>query len=144
LPWSWARERLETAPTYWVTTVSPEGFPHSRPVWGVWRQDGFWFSTQNRSIDHIAKNPRASLNIQDDNDIIVVEGHCDRIVGVDGISVMVDGYAAKYSWETTAEEEFIVRPDAVATVYRLAPDKIFGWPFDNWESITRWSFPPSA
>jgi Pyridoxamine 5'-phosphate oxidase len=45
LPWSWAEQRLVAARHYWIATTRPDGRPHSRPVWGAWLPDGFWFST---------------------------------------------------------------------------------------------------
>jgi hypothetical protein len=32
LPWAWAEERLGRARNYWVTTLWPDGRPHSMPV----------------------------------------------------------------------------------------------------------------
>jgi hypothetical protein len=142
LPWSWARDRLENARTYWVVTASTDGFPHSRPVWGRWYSSSFWFSTRNRAINHLAKNPRASVNIQQGDDIVVVEGHCEAVLDVDRINILVDGYASKYSWQTSADTDRIVTLDGTsAPVYRLDPIDVYGWSFRTWGSATRWSFP---
>ena len=35
LPFQWARERLERSRNYFVSSVRPDGRPHSMPVWGV-------------------------------------------------------------------------------------------------------------
>ncbi|UQT57067.1 pyridoxamine 5'-phosphate oxidase family protein [Streptomyces durmitorensis] len=42
LPWAWAAQRLTAARTYWIATTRPDGRPHTRPVWGVWLEDGLW------------------------------------------------------------------------------------------------------
>ena len=39
LPWTWAEQRLKKSHNYWITTVKPEGAPHTMVVWGLW-QDG--------------------------------------------------------------------------------------------------------
>ena len=49
IPWSWAVERLSAAHNYWVCTARPDGRPHAAPVWGLWLEDAFWFSTNPRS-----------------------------------------------------------------------------------------------
>ena len=49
LPWSWARERLEQALTYWIATVRPEGRPHVMPSWGAWVGDRFYFEGESYS-----------------------------------------------------------------------------------------------
>ena len=49
LPWKWAEGRLRKSRQYWMITVRPDGRPHVMPVWGLWRDDGFYFSTGGRS-----------------------------------------------------------------------------------------------
>lgn len=145
LPWSWARERLESADLYWVTTVSASGFPHSRPVWGAWRENSFWFSSQNRSNGHIAQNKQASVHLSRSDVALVVEGIAERVTDDDGINVLVDAYAEKYSWPTRPESGKIKRPEGTtASVFRITPVDVYGWPlepFEGWQSITHWEFP---
>ena len=50
LPWSWAEERLVSSHDYWVATSRPDGRPHLMPVWGVWFDDAWWFSSGRRSL----------------------------------------------------------------------------------------------
>src|SRR6266511_4118734 len=45
LPWRWATTRLTAARSYWIATTRPDGRPHTRPVWGVWLDGRFYFST---------------------------------------------------------------------------------------------------
>src|SRR5213078_895996 len=49
LPWTWATERLAKARNYWVSTSRPDGNPHLMPVWGIWLDDAFCFSTGTKS-----------------------------------------------------------------------------------------------
>jgi hypothetical protein len=35
LPWSWAEQRLTESRNYWITSLWPDGRPHSMPVWAV-------------------------------------------------------------------------------------------------------------
>ena len=44
-PWSAARDQLESAKTYWVTTVRPDGRPHSTTIAAVWLDDAIHFTT---------------------------------------------------------------------------------------------------
>ena len=55
LPWSWAVERLSKSRNYWIASTWPDGRPHCVPVWGVWLDDGFYFSSGERSRK--ARNP---------------------------------------------------------------------------------------
>jgi hypothetical protein len=33
LPWKWAEQRLKQSHNYWITTVKPDGAPHTMVVW---------------------------------------------------------------------------------------------------------------
>jgi nitroimidazol reductase NimA-like FMN-containing flavoprotein (pyridoxamine 5'-phosphate oxidase superfamily) len=59
-PWSWARERLEASRNYWLATVRPDSRPHLIPIWGVWLDGQFYFSTGAESRK--AKNLRTNQN----------------------------------------------------------------------------------
>ena len=74
LPWSWAVERLTKARNYWVATTRPDGNPHAMPVWGVWIDDAFYFSTgtQSRKARNLAENPRCVIGCEIGPDQVIV------------------------------------------------------------------------
>lgn len=145
IPWSWAENLLESAPTYWLVTTSPDGVPHSRPIWGVWSRDVFWFSSQNRCGGFLDVNPRASVNVQVGDEVVMVEGTSSRVIGVEDISVLAEGSKAKYNWELTVSEGRVhTQFGQSAPVFRLTPERVYGWAgIAGWESATRWDFPRS-
>ena len=55
LPWTWALERLQPARNYWLATTRPDGRPHVMPVWGVWVENRFYFSTGSQSASFFQK-----------------------------------------------------------------------------------------
>src|SRR5947199_10664376 len=59
LSWSWAEQRLKKSHNYWITTVKPDGSPHTMVVWGLWQDGRFLFSTgsQSRKARNLTKNP---------------------------------------------------------------------------------------
>src|SRR4051812_3381673 len=69
-PWDWAENLLTAAPTYWLATAGPDGVPHTRPLWGIWQDGEFWFSTQNRSGRFLKVNPHASVTVQSGEDVV--------------------------------------------------------------------------
>ena len=101
LPWSWATERLERARTYWLATTRTDGSPHVMPVWGVWLDDGFFFSTghQSRKARNLAENPRCVVTCELDEDQIIVEGIAEVIVGTELIHRFGKAYGIKYQWD---------------------------------------------
>ena len=68
--------RLAEARVIWLTTVSPSGVPHPRPVWFWWDGESFLIYSQPDTfkLTHIQSNPNVALNLDGDGlggDIIV-------------------------------------------------------------------------
>src|ERR1700685_2799619 len=50
LPWAWVARKMNRCRTFWLATIhSSNGNPHVMPVWGVWLDDAFFFSTGRKS-----------------------------------------------------------------------------------------------
>ncbi len=60
LPWKWPEQRLAKSHNYWLITTRPNGAPHAMPVWGVWVDSVFVFSTgrESRKAKNLAANPK--------------------------------------------------------------------------------------
>ena len=76
LPWQWVDARMEAARNYWITTVG-EGFPSSRPVWGVWKSPTLWFSTGSAIAKRVAKDARVQVNLESADELVIIEGLAD-------------------------------------------------------------------
>ena len=44
-PWPEAREILDSAKTYWLSTVRPDGRPHVTTISAIWQDEEVYFST---------------------------------------------------------------------------------------------------
>jgi len=104
LSWSWATERLVKAHTYWVATMRSDARPHMMPVWGVWLNDTFCFSTgsHSRKARNLAENPRCVIACELDQDQIMVEGVAEVIVGSELNRRFAEAYGPKYEWDMKA------------------------------------------
>lgn len=78
LPWSWATERLSSARIYWIATTRPDGRPHSRPVWGIWLDLVFSFSTGSLAAQNLATQPAIPLHLERGDDVVIIEGRPTR------------------------------------------------------------------
>lgn len=141
LAWGWATERLVKAHNYWLSTTRPDGRPHCMPVWGIWLEDGFYFSTgrQSRKARNLAVNPNCvvSTEVSDRatvNDAVIVEGRVEEVTDQALRLKFADLYEAKYRWsmEDFAEPVYLVRP-AVAFAFIEGADEFTG-------TATRWTF----
>ena len=83
--WSDTRQVLEDAELFWVTTVRPDGRPHSTPLVAVWLDDALYFCTgeTEQKAHNLAANPHVLLTTGDNGwerglDV-VVEGAAVRV-----------------------------------------------------------------
>ena len=157
LPWSWAEERLISSRNYWVVTVWPDlrgpreltasasefvgshGRPHAMPVWGMWHDGAFWFSSSkpSRKSKNLAGNPRCVVTTEDAMNPVVVEGIAELLTDPKDIANLLALENAKY--ETDYKIEML--DPAVNSCFRVRPRWAFGIEHGDFEgSPTRWEF----
>lgn len=133
LPWNWAVDFLSKGRNYWVATSRPDGRPHAMPVWGVWSEDKFYFSTgiQSRKARNIAKDPRCVVGTEHELDAVVVEGVAELVADKAVIRQFAEAYARKYDWDMAGFEE---------PIFVVHPQVVIGFTTGLEETATRWSF----
>ena len=133
LPWSWAVERLSDGHNYWIATTRPDGRPHAMPVWGVWFDNRFYFSTgeQSRKARNIVENPQCVVGTERGTDAIVVEGTAELITDEAVRKRFAEFYSEKYQWHMTGFGE---------PIYAVRPPVVFGLTLGLAETATRWVF----
>lgn len=137
LPWQWAEERLTSSRNYWVVSLWPDGRPHAMPVWGLWHEGAFWFSSSkgSRKARNLAADPRCVVTTEDAADPVVIEGSAELVSEPDALATMLALENAKYDTNYTID---LLDPD-VNAVYRVRPRWAFGLRHDDFTgSPTRW------
>jgi pyridoxamine 5'-phosphate oxidase-like protein len=139
LPWSWAAERLVTSRNYWVATRWPDGRPHAMPVWGIWHEETFWFSSSkpSRKSKNLSADPRCVVTTEDAENPVVVEGIAELIAAPNDLATLLALENAKYSTDYGIE-----MLDPVAnSAFRVRPLWVFGLQAGDFTgSPTRWDF----
>src|SRR5438105_13996985 len=76
LPWSWAEQLLKRSHNYWITTVKPDGSPHTMVVWGLWQEERLLFSTGSKSqkARNLARNKKCVVCTEHTHEAVIVEG----------------------------------------------------------------------
>jgi hypothetical protein len=143
LPWSWAEERLVASRNYWVVTRWPDGRPHAMPVWGIWHEETFWFSSSkpSRKSKNLSADPRCVVTTEDADNPVVVEGIAELIAGPNDLATLLALENAKYSTDYGIE-----MLDPVAnSAFRVSPLWVFGLQAGDFTgSPTRWDFAPES
>ncbi len=137
LPWSWANERLTKAHNYWLATTRPDGAPHVMPIWGVWLDDAFYFSTgwRSRKTRNLAANPRCVVCPERGDEAVIVEGVAKQVSDPSVLKQFVELYNAKYEWNLDPSEGpvYAVRPRVAFAFIENPPGEFVG-------TATRWRF----
>lgn len=146
LPWRWAEERLVNARNYWIATTHPEGRPHCRPVWGVWLDDNFYFSTGSLAVGNLAANPEITVHLESGSEVVIVEGVSETVAGGPVTESVVAVYNTKYGWDMNPE-------NLPGPFYAVRPRIVFGWISDQsgldggaafHGTTTKWKFPTAT
>jgi pyridoxine/pyridoxamine 5'-phosphate oxidase len=116
LSWSWATERLARARNYWVSTTRPDGRPHAMPVWGLWHEDAFYFSTSpdSRKARNLASNPATVVHLESGDEVVILEGQAEHVTDGALLRRVSEDYSRKYEFEVVFAADgrplFSVRP----------------------------------
>jgi PPOX class probable F420-dependent enzyme len=136
LPWSWAVERLSSSRNYWVATTRPDGRPHVAPVWGVWLDDMFLFSTGAQTVKarNLAASPHVVICTERADEAAFVEGAVDTLSDKALLKRFVAAYKEKYDWDMEAD---------YGPIYAVRPKVVFGFIEQSSQfssTATRWTF----
>ena len=134
LSWKWAKQRLEKAHNYVISTVRPNGSPHTMVVWGLWLDGAFFFSTgkKSRKGRNLAENPRCTVATDNAAEAVIIEGEASLNNDSALHRTFSKKYQQKYKWDMRDFKE---------PVYEVRPRVAFGLyekKFQN--SATRWTF----
>ncbi|HEX5824146.1 MAG TPA: pyridoxamine 5'-phosphate oxidase family protein [Candidatus Limnocylindrales bacterium] len=144
-PWAAARQVLQDAEIFWLSTVRPDGRPHVTSLIAVWVDDAPWFTTgpTERKARNLAANPVCVLttgtNALSEGLDVVVEGVALRVTDHGTLQRVADAYAAKYPepFHFTVEDGGFV---GGAMAFRIRATKAFGFGRGAAYSQTRWRF----
>lgn len=135
LPWIWAERRLTKSHNYWLITTRPNGAPHAMPVWGVWVNSVFVFSTgrESRKARNLTANSNCVVCNELSKEAVIVEGIASEVIDPAQIKAFGRPYSRKYRpWKLDPNMGpiFMVRPRTVFAMY----EKKFA------NAATKWKF----
>jgi hypothetical protein len=169
-PWKVARDLLDGAKTYWLTTVRPDGRPNATTVAGIWLDEAFHFTTgpDEQKARNIANGNAHVVVVTGANGWdgldVVIEGEAVRVSDSDRVRRLAEAFTAKYddffrlravdgrlTWADAAEDAIGGRQSGVEAgplAFELCATKAFAFAKGANFSQTRWRFvnpaPPDA
>lgn len=134
MAWAEVRAAIESAETFWISTVRPDQRPHVTPLIAVWHDGALYFCTAmpERKARNIAENGNVVLTTGNgpwkSGLDVVVEGRAVEVSDDALLEMLAALWESKYDWKWTVRDgHFIQDTGNVATVYEVAPKTVFGF-----------------
>jgi len=102
------------------------------PVWGVWVDDAFYFSTggKSRKGQNLAANPACTVANDDVAEAVIVEGQAKKIEDGAALEHVAGAYKKKYKMDPRGMGE---------PIFEVRPTKVFAFIEKSFpKSATRW------
>jgi nitroimidazol reductase NimA-like FMN-containing flavoprotein (pyridoxamine 5'-phosphate oxidase superfamily) len=146
--WLQAVQELHRASTFWVATTHPTGRPHVVPVLAVVSGDALHFAAgpDTQKARNLARDARLTIAMHGDDFDVVVEGDAHMVRDDEALADIAAAYLHKYGWEVEVREGHLYGEGAPTAgpppydVYRLTPNRAFGFPVTGDATPTRWRF----
>jgi general stress protein 26 len=146
-PWAQARDILERAEVFWLSTVRPDGRPHVTPLVAVWLEGSLYFCTghDERKAKNLARNARCVLttgcNAFREGLDVVVEGEALVVTHEPLLQRLADIWERKYDfWHFEVRDGAFHHHGGRALVFELAPKKAFAYGRGGMYTATRYRF----
>jgi uncharacterized pyridoxamine 5'-phosphate oxidase family protein len=132
--WDWAEERLTASHNYLITTVRPDGRPHTMVIWGIWLENAYYFSTgeATQKAKNLASNPNCTVCNENIEEAVIVEGEARPAEVANVPEAAFEQYFRKYGWNLDPK---------MGPIYRVTPRKVIAMPEKLFpKGATRWLF----
>jgi PPOX class probable F420-dependent enzyme len=140
LKWSYLSKQMAQMRNYWIATTRPDGRPHAAPVWGVWLDETFYFSTGRKSVKarNLAHNPSLVVHLESGDDVVILEGTAEAVSDPAILSRFNQAYGAKYKFYPLGKDG---KRQSRDPIFALRLRVAFGWLERKFLSTpTRWIF----
>jgi len=135
LLWSWVNRKMDRCRTFWLATIhATQTRPHLMPIWGVWLDDAFYFSTgrKSRKGQNLAANAACTITNDDGEEAVIAEGEAKEVESAATLDRVATAYKKKYKMDPRGMNE---------PIFEVRPTKVFAFIEKTFpKSATRWQF----
>jgi hypothetical protein len=136
--------------THWLTTINPDGSPHTTGMGALWSDDAYWFVTGkgSRKGKNVARDPRCSVAVSTREFDLVVDGTAALVTDPSVVADMAAQWAAG-GWPCRVDESgTAITADFSAPsagpppwfVYRVTPRRATALATTGEGGATTWTF----
>jgi nitroimidazol reductase NimA-like FMN-containing flavoprotein (pyridoxamine 5'-phosphate oxidase superfamily) len=137
LSWEWVEQQMTSHYNYWVSSVRPDGTPHSVPVSGIWMDGVLYFGGDRltRRSRNLAANPHVSVHLESADEVVIIEGLATEVVDPDELKVVARALTVKFNDEIMTT----LTLDPGNITYKITPQVVLAWLDEDLENTaTRW------
>ncbi|MBZ5615332.1 MAG: pyridoxamine 5'-phosphate oxidase family protein [Acidobacteriia bacterium] len=137
LSWAWVARKMNHCRTFWLATIHADlptghGRPHVMPVWGIWLDDAFFFSTghKSRKCQNLSANPACTITNDNGEEAVIIEGMATPTEDPGVLERVATVYKKKYKMDPRSIKE---------PIFAVRPSTVFGFIEKSFpKSATRW------
>ena len=122
-------QKISSSRNYWIST-SINNKPHSFPIWGIWLENQFIFSSgpNSKKVKNLLQNSYCTITTEDANKPVIIEGIAYREKRIERLALIVVEYNSKYNWEFMVKDAKLEdKRGNGGPVFAVQPQKIFAW-----------------
>lgn len=121
LTWDKVNEWMELSKSYWISTTRHDGKPHTRPIWGIWYENIFYFGggQKTQNIKNLLRDTRITVHTESANNVVIIEGKAEQFDDEEINQILGKKYEARY--------DFFHPPP----FWRVTPEVVFAWTMDD-------------
>ena len=77
--WDDVNRWMNESQNYWINTIRGK-YPHSRPVWGIWYENIFYFGggPKTRNARNLQENNNITVHTESGEKVVIIEGHAEQ------------------------------------------------------------------
>jgi general stress protein 26 len=139
MTWTEIAGRLADPQNYWLVTVSPEGLPHTVPVWGAVDDETLYLYSERSTVKarNIEANAHVAVHLESGADVLIVYGTALELTSSDEVAQGCEAFARKYT--AASQIEWLPTADPGTILWRLEPTHALAWQLEDMDgSQRRW------
>src|SRR5581483_5917548 len=111
---------LDNSYTYWLATVSEDGRPEARVVWGLWEDGRLVLTVGSSTINrNVRANPNVTVHLPSGSEVVIVEGTAAVETDRDLLARYIERYNPKYGWNFEGAD--------VGGAISVSPRSVLAW-----------------
>jgi hypothetical protein len=149
IEWPDVVRRLRSGGFRWLTSLGPDGQPHTRPVFAAWSESVLFTASNGtaRKSRNLDADGRCSIATDVDGAHVVVEGVASRVTDEQTLRHASAAFEDVYGWPTRVAGDELDADYGAPTsggppyrIYQITPTKVYAFPAGGDFYPTRWTF----